>query len=267
MAPEPVLDAPPVPERPERAPNPGFDDERQRVVRIACGIDFVLALKENGEVWFLSCSDGRIGNWTYLPQFSSPGISHITAQFMTIASYSVPSSSAAAPEESNVLVGKVQAPYTPQRLAELEAKPLPVLDGAVVQFAAGDHHFAALTNLGDMYTWGEDGSGQLGLSPNGPLHKPFYRGQRKESPTKVNFPADDDGQKAFVFSICAAGMQSGALVLGHKRHDPEPAEGAKDESSEDEDPVLRRQFQGAMGRAPPFARFGRIGGLWRGRSG
>lgn len=262
VGPEPVLDAPPVPERPEGAANPGFDDERQRAVRIAAGIDFLIALKENGEVWFLPCMNDRLGDWIYIPQFSSPGISHVTAQFQTLASYSIPSSSGAAPDESNVLVGKAVGPYSADSMKEVEAKPLPVLDGPVVQFAAGDHHFAALTNRGDMYTWGQDGHGQLGLSGDGALQKAFYRGQPKEAPTRVNFPADDDGQKAFVFSICAAGMQSGALVLGHKRHDPEPI---KAEEEDEEDEEARNQMSRLGIRAPPFTRFGRIGGLWRGR--
>lgn len=256
VGPEPPLEAPPVPARPEDAKG-GFDDERQRVVRIACGMNFLLALKENGEVWFLPLNNERVSDWIFLPQFSTPNTSHITAQFLTIASYCVPSSSGAAPEESNVLVGKVGGAYDQRSLAEVAADPLPVLDGPIVQFAAGDHHFAALTDSGDMYTWGEDGHGQLGLSSDRALQQTFYRGIRREEPTKVNFPNDDDGHKAFVFSICAAGMQSGALVLGHKRHDPEPVTYNEEDGSAE----LRRQFDGLAARAPPFAR---RGFLWRG---
>lgn len=253
---DPIMEAPPVPERPEGAPTPArgaFDDAAQRVVRIACGIDFLLALKENGEVWFLPSASNTIKDWVYLPQFSSPDISHITAQFLSIASYSVPSSGA--PEESNVLVGKVEGErYDVRGLEEIAAKPLPVLDGAVVQFVAGDWHNAALTNKGDMYTWGEDGHGQLGLNPGdrgGQLYR-VYRGQRQTEPKKVTFPADDNGQKAFVFSICAAGMHSGALVLGNKRQDPEPLKVVDDEF--DGGPFYRRSMGDHM---PPLRGFGR----------
>ena len=41
--------------------------ETERVVKIASGLDFVLALKANGEVWFCRVTqDTRISSWEYV---------------------------------------------------------------------------------------------------------------------------------------------------------------------------------------------------------
>lgn len=242
-----VLTLPPIPERPrwspqdERAPVgtvPDDDQERrselegkwdeweavqtdkafaaaQRVVKIACGHNFLLALKGSGEVWMIQTTHDGIASapWLYLPFFSSPSINHITAQHETIVAYSTPSDSSAT---SAVLVARLEN-FTPDTPHTLLPVSLPALDGkAVIQVVAGDWHYAALTAQGELYTWGEGGRGQLGLGEVG-----LARGQA--TPLRVQFPKDGE-REAFVFAITAAGMHTGALVLGGKKRvaGPEP---------------------------------------------
>lgn len=87
--------------------------------------------------------------------------------------------------------------------------PLPAFDDrTVIQVALGDHHHAALTSEGQLYTWGEGSNGQLGLGDGA---------HNVETPRRVKFPGDtEDGQgdQSFVFGITAGGWHTGALVLG-----------------------------------------------------
>lgn len=105
----------------------------------------------------------------------------------------------------------------------LQPEPLPGLQGkTVIQVAIGDYHYAALTNKGEMYTWGKNDHGELGLGHGvGDL----------DEPTRVRFPlapttSEDtpaarleqgEEEDAFVFSITAAGWHTGALLLGDPR--------------------------------------------------
>lgn len=97
--------------------------------------------------------------------------------------------------------------------------PLPTLQGkGVIQVAIGDYHSAALTDNGEMWTWGQGDAGQLGL---GDVSMRFG-GSGVEEPRKVEFPLgssredepDEERKEAFVFAITAAGWHTGALVLG-----------------------------------------------------
>lgn len=95
---------------------------------------------------------------------------------------------------------------------------IPGLEGKnVIQVALGDHHAAALTSLGEVYTWGEGSHGELGL---GNTSAP--RNTKVSVPRRVLFPGDGekDEDKCFVFAVTAAGCHTGALVLGdHKKRE------------------------------------------------
>lgn len=41
-------------------------EDRQKVIKIASGADFLLALKANGEVWACSVRDPVVGAWIYV---------------------------------------------------------------------------------------------------------------------------------------------------------------------------------------------------------
>lgn len=107
--------------------------------------------------------------------------------------------------------------------ARFRPDPLPSLQGqGVIQVAIGDYHYAALTSRGEMWTWGQGGSGQLGLGQKG-----SRGGDKVDEPQRVKFEDDDEvgeGEEAFVFSIAAAGHHTGALVLGRKKRTDEEAE-------------------------------------------
>ncbi|WWD16048.1 hypothetical protein CI109_100473 [Kwoniella shandongensis] len=195
--------------------------EGQKVVRIAGGLEFLIALRKNGEVWHTRVKERHPITWQFLPYFSSPNITHITAQFESITTYATPTahSSASAVYHSRL-------PHFSESFGEtLQPDLLPALqDKGVIQVALGDYHYAALTSRGEMYTWGQGGSGQLGLGGFG--------GGRKDEPTRVVFKSegDDDGQREgeedFVFAITAGGWHTGALILGDpKRKRPKTTTG------------------------------------------
>ena len=110
-------------------------------------------------------------------------------------------------------------------------------DKRIIQVACGDYHNLALTSTGELYSWGTNDYGQLGLG---------YTGPAVENPVKVNFERttdEDEGEgEAFVFGITAAGHHSGALVLG--RGGAKPVVDSRVESTE----TISTGSQDAQGR-------------------
>lgn len=133
---------------------------------------------------------------------SSPDITHISAQFTNVTSYTT----SLAPDTPNrVYAVTVPDPALPGWETTLTADPLPGLqDKNVIKVAHGDWHHAALTSSGEMYTWGTNDSGQLGIG------HVSASGTGIEEPTKVSFGTEP----AFAFDIAAAGHHTGALILG-----------------------------------------------------
>jgi SCF-associated factor 1 len=106
----------------------------------------------------------------------------------------------------------------------LKPKIIPGLqDKSVISVVPGDHHYAALTLSGKVFTWGVCDKGALGLGDPGTLPRGApgafpvgggYQLSNVEEPTEVRF---DHGWKIpkdrFCFSIAAAGWHTGALVI------------------------------------------------------
>ncbi|KAK6903041.1 hypothetical protein I203_108302 [Kwoniella mangroviensis CBS 8507] len=195
----------------ERSRSPKVLEEEQKIVKIASGEDFIVALKKNGEVWLIKVKEGENLLWQYMEYFSSPSITHLTAQFRSFTTYATPTSSS---DNSSAVYHARITDYS-ERLGETiipDSELLEYLkDKGIIQVAIGDYHYAALNDKGQMFTWGQGDSGQLG------------RGQDKfgKTPVRVIFPEDEqetEGEGAFIFSITAGGWHTGALVLG----DPKP---------------------------------------------
>ncbi|WVQ98829.1 hypothetical protein IAU59_005960 [Kwoniella sp. CBS 9459] len=200
-------------------------EDEQRVVKIASGEDFVVALKNNGEVWLTRVKEATPPIWQYLPYFSGPNITHITAQFRSLTTYATPaptsistSASGSATSSSDTRVNHARLPdYSPTFADTLVPETLPSLQGrGVIQVAIGDYHYAALTDKGEMLTWGQGNSGQLGRGAD----------RAGLEPTKVTFNrgngrtlVDQEGESSdgFVFAITAGGWHTGALVLGNPK--------------------------------------------------
>lgn len=169
----PVLNAPSVDDRDH--------PEETKVIRIAAGDDFIVALTNYGHVLKINVTPGdsiqqlrddlRYGKnkWTYLSEFSelhcvqasfraegvqAPQqlrISHISATFHTFAAYSTGTSSV-------VLLGDAETNEAsiPNIIPALQSRN-------IVSVVLGDYHFAALNEDGTMYTWGQYSNGALGL--------------------------------------------------------------------------------------------------------
>ncbi|KZP01603.1 RCC1/BLIP-II protein [Calocera viscosa TUFC12733] len=227
--------------------------EKLRIVQIACGTDFVVALTNANQVLKIELGGGdaddgfqvlrqsfRTGRrWEYLPLFSEAKrvamlpafqsattpvpddmrITHVSAQFNTFVAYSTGSSSI-------VLMGtsSTQPDMSPSVVPALQHR-------SVISVVLGDYHRAALTAQGELLTWGSFSSGALGLGdpyklePGTPGGFRTIRdrdwGQRSrqpppdvEEPTPVNFHfGQEDASPTFCFSAAAAGWHVGALVL------------------------------------------------------
>ncbi|WWC89891.1 uncharacterized protein L201_004820 [Kwoniella dendrophila CBS 6074] len=192
-------------------------EEERKVIKIASGEDFIVALRKNGEVWLTEVKEGQIPNWQFMQFFSSDQITHITAQFRSFVTYDTPTSSK---RGSSVHVAEL-----PQSLENIGENVYPsafdfLNDKGIIQVAIGDYHYAALNDKGEMFTWGQGDAGQLGRS----------QVRSSKQPSKVFFP---DNPNAFVFSITAAGWHTGALVLGNNSPSEEGIPRADSELSKD----------------------------------
>ncbi|KZT50510.1 RCC1/BLIP-II protein [Calocera cornea HHB12733] len=226
--------------------------EPLKIVQIACGTDFVVALTNANQVLKIDVGEGggddgfqmlrqsfRTGRrWVYLPLFSEAKrvamlpafqsgkpvpedmrITHVSAQFNTFVAYSTGSSSV-------VLMG------TSGHGPDMSPSVVPALQHRnVISVVLGDYHRAALTAQGELLTWGSFSSGALGLGDPYKLEPGTPggfrtigerdRGQRTrqtppevEEPTPVNFHfGQENASPTFCFSAAAAGWHVGALVL------------------------------------------------------
>lgn len=179
-----------------------------------------------------------------LPHFSSAQITHISAQFTSLTSYStLPPSRVHHARLPNYSLTGAGAQFRPD--------PLPSLQGqGVIQVAIGDYHYAALTSRGEMWTWGQGGAGQLGLGQRG-----SRGGEKVDEPQMVKFEDDDEvgeGEKAFVFLIAAAGHHTGALVLGRRKRADEEEEAVqvKVTSESTGDGITRGEHDGPTANMP-----------------
>jgi len=156
-----------------------------RLVKIAAGNDFLVALTNGGHVLKIDLTGGQHANglaklqekvtagevcWEYLPLFSefngyntlpsqvntlgeTPAgrITHITATSQTFVAYSTGPSSI-------VLMG------TKRTTASTPPRFIPSLQNhSIISVVLGENHFAALTSDGQLLTWGKFTFGALGL--------------------------------------------------------------------------------------------------------
>ncbi|EJU03639.1 RCC1/BLIP-II [Dacryopinax primogenitus] len=236
--------------------------EPLKIVQIACGRDFVVALTNANQVLKIDLGGGDAADgfdmlrqsfrhgrrWEYLPLFSEAKrvamlpafqsgavavaedmrITHVSAQFNTFVAYSTGSTSI-------VLMGNqsTQPDISPTVIPALQHRD-------VISVVLGDYHRAALTAQGELLTWGSFSQGALGLGdpytldPGTPGGFRTFRdrdlAQRVhgpppdvEEPTKVSFHhGQEDASPTFCFSVVAAGWHVGALVLDLEEKRAEP---------------------------------------------
>lgn len=193
-----------------------------------------------------------------MPYFSSPSITHITAQWANFFTYTT-ADEATDSSSVNVLKGWFEA-WTSVTGLTLRPTPLPGLDGLpIVHVVSGDWHYLALTANGEVYAWGKNDWGQCGLDS---------MLEDITTPTRVQFPKDGE-QEAFAFTIAAAGMHSGCLVLGHPLTEAEKEQQRKAaapvQDPRDAPPPYDGDAPGTGGRggAQPIGRLGFLPGRFR----
>ncbi|CDZ97300.1 FOG: RCC1 domain [Phaffia rhodozyma] len=228
--------------------------EENKIVQIACGDSFLVALTEKGEVWtaWLGSKVDDIGKlstgnrrqiWEHHPKFQYPQaprptlepydyeyqpynitrMTHVSAHFETFFVYypgtadSDYSTSIVYKGTKSQLLSQSSGGVIPSVLKELQGR-------GVIKVALGDYHVAVLTAKGELSTFGQANSGSLGLGP--------ISVQRVDTPTVVQFgepkTAGPDGigtglgTGKFVFGITASGWHTGALIVDLSTPSPEP---------------------------------------------
>ncbi|KAF7370577.1 RCC1/BLIP-II protein [Mycena sanguinolenta] len=253
-------------------------EEDPKIIKIAALDGRVVALTNRGHVLLFSGLEDEntvsTGRWQYLPNFSeldrvrtmppfsatdeSPGIgppqtmkiTHISAHFLKFFAYSTGASSV-------VLMGSKET--TEEANPHIE----PALQNkSIISVAVGDWHNAALTSSGKLLTWGGYSAGALGLgdptllTPGTPgafaeerqrldgLERGIGNPPATDVPTEVRFDhARKTPKGRFCFLACAAGWQTGALVIDIE------ADGEDEESEEEqvEEDTYRRHIPPVRG--------------------
>ena len=197
------------------APRSPTTSQADKFTKIACGVNFIVALTQQSHVYYLDISPidpvGRMAaartarleaafvsgerSWIFLERFCdvpmiqalpefdaitiSPAarITHISAHFHSFAAYSVPLDSKSS---SIVLLGDdhdVTAEKAPQVIPELQGI-------GVIKIVQGDYSFGALTSDGRLRTWGQYSGGALGLGHPSLLNTPLtHPSLRSPAPT------------------------------------------------------------------------------------
>ena len=101
---------------------------------------------------------------------------------------------------------------------ESEPTIIPALQNKdVISVVLGDHHRAALTAHGKLYTWGRFSAGALGLGDANEISS--WASSRTSTELSVGVPTEvkfDDGKKPknrFCLAVAAGGWHTGALVI------------------------------------------------------
>ncbi|KAJ7180697.1 regulator of chromosome condensation 1/beta-lactamase-inhibitor protein II [Mycena filopes] len=277
---------PPLPALPNLN-STGDDDAggELKIIKIAAMDAYLVALTSQGHVVLFSGLENETtfaasGRWKYLPNFSqldrvqsmppftptddaSSGISlekmkitHISAHFLKFFAYSTGASSV-------VLMGDTST------TEDTDPHIDPALqDKSVISVLVGDWHNAALTSSGKLLTWGGYSAGALGLgdpttlTPGQPgafatqeqrlaaLDRGFGTPPETRVPTEVQFDhARKTPKDRFCFSACAAGWQTGALVIDLQ---PDAEDGEQSEEEELVEDPGRRVRPIGRGRGLPM---------------
>ncbi|KAF8329532.1 uncharacterized protein EI90DRAFT_2923863 [Cantharellus anzutake] len=285
-----------------------------RVTKIAAGDNFLIGLTNHGHVLRIdfNFSDEeqdpsnafrrRAFQWQYLPEFSelervqqhptfagesrkvqsgsdsaslAPpeqlSITHISASFQTFVAYSVGSSSI-------VLIGSSKSgdnATTPKIIPGLQYQN-------IVSVELGDYHYAALTQDGHLFTWGQFSKGALGLGvpesstpPSFHAHLPRHIPPRRlggrwtssppgvEVPSEVFFDHEDGKKDKFVFAIAARGWHTVALVIDldyKKEKENQSAKTSKDNDTSSITSADDRAWNAAHANSSPYTLPGPIPG-------
>ena len=76
------------------------------------------------------------------------------------------------------------------------------IDKSIVAIAAGVHHSLALSDTGELWTWGYNDDGRLGIGNTNKQLQPVKVNLGFEIPKNANFSCSDAA--GFVFSACAS---------------------------------------------------------------
>ncbi|KAI0676091.1 RCC1/BLIP-II [Trametes maxima] len=235
-------------------------DETTKLIKIAGMDNCIVGLTNKGHVLRYDHLNGQDtyarGRWEYLPYFSDAEklqgnavynvqegrdaplltppttlhIDHISASFKSFFAYS-------SGPGSVVLMGKaaddddgdqVSPSLAPTIIPELQNR-------AVISVVVGDYHYGALTDTGELLTWGAFSKGALGLGdptlipfgePGGYADEQERRGavhirwgvmrppEDVRVPTAVRFDHEGRRKRAkYCFAAAALGWHTGALVI------------------------------------------------------
>jgi len=190
-------------------------DSGEQVVRIAVGVGHIFALKQNGEVWW-TCPWYEIDQWTFvsgsthhlydthscvqLPQWSRPSNYDIQAWGERMVVHNLCDAWPRMGLVRGIHDFQLMPPHVMwPSLANRPSSP-------VIQLALGGNHWVALTANGDVYSGGQNEHGCL-------AHGNIPYTNTMTPAAKVEFPEDDMGTPARVFSVST----HGALALGDGR--------------------------------------------------
>ncbi|KAG8953034.1 hypothetical protein FRC03_011940 [Tulasnella sp. 419] len=264
-APIPIdVDATLIPELPSDLPklhNPeGEDDDDGRapkIVKIAAGRAFIVALTDQGHVLRFDLSGGivpedveelkndiisNVRQWTYLPQLceiedvkEDPNFRpEVDGQPITVSQQDFKITHVSAHMDSAVVYSTgafstvIVAGMTMVRGGgrHMQRTILPELQNKnIISVTASEYHYAALDTNGTVYTWGTDLCGSLGLGLLDRTADGFPAvGASVSEPTPVQIHPNNPGRRTFCFSLTAAGWHTAALGFDLDDH-CDPMEG------------------------------------------
>lgn len=245
-------------------------DPHRFIIRIAAGENFVVALTASGLVYKLNIPQlytlastqqrqvfsGKQAQWTLLEQFCLPSrigeqpdfqssagrvtpdtrITHVTAHFRHFVAYSVPPTSGPSTSTSTTTNGSggIVLLGTNDSVQSSAPQVIPDLQGrGVIKVLMGDYHLGALTDEGELLTWGQWSKGALGIwhalpssdgneGGSGPaLEQPSTEGSNLIGLPHIRFGHAARGMNRGAGIIPRAGSRAAQAQARRLGHDPD----------------------------------------------
>ncbi|XP_036385733.1 probable E3 ubiquitin-protein ligase HERC1 isoform X2 [Megalops cyprinoides] len=151
--------------------------EGYSVGQVSCGVNHTLVLSSDGmTVWAFGDGDyGKLGTGPCTVKCSPQKVEHICNKGMKKVACGTQFSVALAKDGHVYTFGQERLIGLPDSMLKNHNRPqvVPALEGVFVEdIAVGSEHILALSSTGDVYAWGCNCEGQLGLGHSSPVKEP-----------------------------------------------------------------------------------------------
>ena len=186
----------------------------KEIVQFVNGLYHVMALTSEGKVYCWGRNDwGQIGNNERNNDFNKPEINkYLENEVIVDMSCGALSFTCLNKNRRSVCLGFNNCGQTGNGSEELcQLRPIKLNefnDQKVVAISCGSHHSLALTEKGQVFSWGDNSYGQLGIEENDNSYNMFRTRDLKKTKPQLVCVRNDDKTNVFIVKISCGSFHS-----------------------------------------------------------